>query len=123
MSDYLGKDIFKLGFGLMRLPKNEDESIDVPQTSQMVDEFIAAGGTYFDTAFVYTGSEDAVKQALVDRYPRESYTLATKLNAWLGEPDVEAAKQQLDGSLDRTGAWYFDFYLLHANMRNNYETY
>ncbi|MBO7690130.1 MAG: aldo/keto reductase, partial [Clostridia bacterium] len=123
MSDYLGKDIFKLGFGLMRLPKNEDESIDVPQTSAMVDEFISAGGTYFDTAFVYTGSEDAIKQALVDRYPRESYTLATKLNAWLGEPYVEAAKQQLNGSLERTGAGYFDFYLLHAIMRNNYETY
>ena len=123
MSDYLGKDIFKLGCGLMRLPKNEDDTIDVPQTSQMVDAFIAAGGTYFDTAFVYTGSEDAIKQALVDRYPRESYTLATKLNAWLGEPDAEAAKQQLNGSLERTGAGYFDFYLLHAIMRNNYETY
>ena len=123
MADYLGKDIFKLGFGLMRLPKNEDGSIDVPQTSDMVDAFIAAGGTYFDTAFVYTGSEDAIKQALVDRYPRESYTLATKLNAWLGEPDREAAKQQLYTSLERTGAGYFDFYLLHAIMRTNYETY
>ena len=123
MADYLGKDFFKLGFGLMRLPKNEDGSIDVPQTSQMVDAFIAAGGTYFDTAFVYTGSEDAIKQALVDRYPRESYTLATKLNAWLGEPDVETAKQQLYTSLERTGAGYFDFYLLHAIMRTNYETY
>ena len=123
MADYLGKDMFKLGFGLMRLPKNEDGSIDVPQTSDMVDAFIAAGGTYFDTAFVYTGSEDAIKQALVDRYPRESYTLATKLNAWLGEPDREAAKQQLYTSLERTGAGYFDFYLLHAIMRTNYETY
>ena len=123
MADYLGKDIFKLGFGLMRLPKNEDGSIDVPQTSDMVDAFIAAGGTYFDTAFVYPGSEDAIKQALVDRHPRESYTLATKLNAWLGEPDREAAKQQLYTSLERTGAGYFDFYLLHAIMRTNYETY
>ena len=53
MSDYLGKDVFKLGFGLMRLPKNKDGSIDVDQTKTMVDKFISAGGTYFDTAYVY----------------------------------------------------------------------
>ena len=61
MSDYLGKDVFKLGFGLMRLPKNGDGSIDIAQTSEMVDRFIAAGGTYFDTAYVYDNgkSEEA----------------------------------------------------------------
>ncbi len=48
MSDYFGKDVFKLGFGLMRLPKNADGSIDIAQTSEMVDRFLAAGGTYFD---------------------------------------------------------------------------
>ena len=50
MSDYFGKDVFKLGFGLMRLPRNQDGSIDIAQTSEMVDHFLAAGGTYFDTA-------------------------------------------------------------------------
>ena len=44
MSTYLGQDTFKLGFGLMRLPKNKDGSIDIPQVSQMADAFIAAGG-------------------------------------------------------------------------------
>ncbi len=53
MSDYLGKEIFKLGFGLMRLPKLEDGSIDVEQTAKMADAFIEAGGKYFDTAYVY----------------------------------------------------------------------
>ena len=65
MSDYLGKDVFKLGFGLMRLPKLADgKSIDVPQVCKMVDAFIAAGGTYFDTAYVYDngGSEKAIKE-------------------------------------------------------------
>ena len=52
---YLGHEIPKLGFGLMRLPRLEDGSIDVPQVSQMVDEFLAAGGTYFDTAWIYGG--------------------------------------------------------------------
>ncbi len=125
MKDYLGKDTFKLGFGLMRLPKNPDGSINVEETSQMVDKFIEAGGTYFDTAYVYDGggSEAATRKALVDRYPRESYTLATKLNAWLGAPDEKAAKQQFYTSLERTGAGYFDFYLLHALQDGNYKIY
>ncbi|MBR4797433.1 MAG: aldo/keto reductase, partial [Spirochaetia bacterium] len=53
MSNYFGKDVFKLGFGLMRLPKLSDgKSIDVEQVKTMVDMFLAAGGTYFDTAYV-----------------------------------------------------------------------
>ena len=58
---YLGEGTTKLGFGLMRLPKLEDGSTDVPQTSQMVDEFLSAGGTYFDTAWAYGGSEEAIR--------------------------------------------------------------
>lgn len=80
-SDYLGHDTPKLGFGLMRLPKLEDGSIDVPQVSEMVDCFLDAGLTYFDTAYVYTGSEEATRKALVERHPRESYTLCSKANA------------------------------------------
>ncbi len=52
--DYLGHDTPKLGFGLMRLPHLEDGSIDVPQVCDMVDCFLDAGLTYFDTAYVYT---------------------------------------------------------------------
>ena len=109
--DYLGKSVPKLGFGLMRLPK-VGEDIDVEQTSQMVDEFLDAGFSYFDTAWGYAGSEAAIKTALVDRHPRSSYTLATKNAAWRAQ-DAEDAKRQLDTSLERTGAGYFDFYLLH----------
>lgn len=64
------KKLGKLGFGLMRLPKNGDV-IDVEQTKKMVDLFMDAGFTYFDTAWAYAGSEDAIRQALVERYPRE----------------------------------------------------
>ena len=125
MSDYLGKNVFKLGFGLMRLPKNPDGSIDIPQTSEMVDRFIAAGGTYFDTAYVYDngGSEEAARKALVDRHPRESYTLCTKLNAWLQAHDEESAKKQFYTSLERTGAGYFDYYLLHGLQPGNWTKY
>lgn len=123
MSDYFGKDVFKLGFGLMRLPKLEDGSIDVEQTSEMVDRFIEAGGTYFDTAYVYDkgGSEEAIKKALIDRYPRDKFTLCTKLCAWMSCHDEQSAKQQFYTSLERTGAGYFDYYLLHALQRSNYK--
>ena len=121
MSDYFGKEVPKLGFGLMRLPKTNDK-IDVGQVEEMVDLFLANGFTYFDTAFVYGGSEDAIRQALVERHPRDSYTLATKLNA-MAAPDEAAAKAEFETSLKRTGAGYFDFYLLHALMENNYKKY
>ncbi len=125
MSDYPGKDVFKLGFGLMRLPKLADGSMDIPQISAMVDKFIEAGGTYFDTAYVYDNgaSEEAARKALVDRYPRDRFTLCTKLCAWLQCTDEASAKQQFWTSLERTGAGYFDYYLLHALQRNNYEKY
>ena len=125
MGQYFGADTPKLGFGLMRLPKGKDGKIDVEQVQEMVDLFMAAGLTYFDTAYVYDGgdSERAAKAALVDRYPRESYTLATKLCAWMGAHDEESAKQQFYTSLERTGAGYFDYYLLHALQAGNYRKY
>lgn len=109
---YLGKDIKKLGFGLMRLPKI-DGKIDVEQTKEMVDLFLDAGFTYFDTAWAYDGSEDAIRQALVERYPRDRYQLATKNAAWINCQTREDATAQLETSLKRTGVDYFDFYLLH----------
>lgn len=117
----------KLGFGLMRLPKCADDpqKIDIPQVCEMVDLFMDAGFTYFDTAYVYDGgaSEEAGRKALVERYPRDSYTIATKLNAWLGKPDEKAAKQQLATSMQRLGVDYVDFYLLHALQLNNRSIY
>ncbi len=111
----------KLGFGLMRLPP-KGPFTDVEQVKKMVDLFLEAGGTYFDTAFVYLGSEAAIKKALVDRYPRERYTLATKCNALMA-PTEKSVKAQFYTSLERTGAEYFDYYLLHALMDDNYTKY
>ena len=112
MGRYLGEEIRKLGFGMMRLPRKGDE-IDIETTKLMVDKFMRAGFTYFDTAWIYPGSEDAVRQALVERYPRESYQLATKLAAWHECKTAEDAIAQYETSLKRTGAGYFDYYLLH----------
>ena len=121
-------DTPKLGFGLMRLPTmpGEPDRIDIEQTKTMVDMFMEAGLTYFDTAFVYGkdgASEKAAKEALVDRYPRDSFTLATKINAFLMAANEEECKRQFRISLERTGAGYFDFYLLHAIQTNNYKKY
>jgi predicted aldo/keto reductase-like oxidoreductase len=117
--DYLGKDIKKLGFGLMRLPMI-GEKIDIEQVKDMVDLFMANGFTYFDTAYGYGNgaSEEAAKTALVDRYPRESFQLATKLPPWSGAKTEDEAREMFWTSLKRTGAGYFDFYLLH-NIGSN----
>ena len=109
---YLGEDIKKLGFGLMRLPQKEGK-IDIEQTKVMVDHFLEAGFTYFDTAWAYAGSEDAIRQALVERYPREKFKLATKNAAWINCKTRDEAIAQFETSLKQTGAGYFDFYLLH----------
>ena len=64
MSVFTGKEKLKLGFGMMRLPRLEDDTIDIPQVCEMVDLFMEAGGTYFDTAFAYPGSEEAIRNSL-----------------------------------------------------------
>ena len=122
MADYTLESIGKLGFGLMRLPKNDDV-IDIEQTKQMVDMFLDAGFTYFDTAWAYKGSEDAIRQALVERYPRDSYQLATKCAAWIDCKTRDDAIAQFETSLERTGAGYFDFYLLHNLGEHRTETF
>lgn len=112
----------KLGFGLMRLPET-DGKIDMQQVCDMVDAYMASGANYFDTAYVYHGgmSERAVKEAIVARYPRESFTVATKLPAWVIN-SKEDAEKVFNEQLERTGAGYIDFYLLHSiEDGDNYE--
>lgn len=120
---YLGENIPKLGFGLMRLPMIGD-AVDIEQTRQMVDLFMEKGFTYFDTAPKYLNgkSEEAVKEALVDRYPRDRYQLATKLPAWFADNERDA-KNMFWTSLKRTGVDFFDFYLLHNIGGTRTETF
>ena len=114
MERYLGENIPKLGFGLMRLPQKDGE-IDIEQVKQMVDYFLGHGFTYFDTAYGYHGglSEVAAGEALVKRHKRESYQLATKLPIWMVKEPADL-QRIVDTQLERTGAGYFDFYLLHS---------
>lgn len=107
----------KLGFGCMRLPilDGNTEKIDDEQFCKMVDTFIEKGFTYFDTAYPYHNekSEMAVKRCLVDRYDRSKFFLATKMPVWLVK-EYSDYQKYFDIQLERTGAGYFDFYLLHA---------
>ena len=125
MNEFFGTTMSKLGFGLMRLPRLADgTTIDVAQCETMTDAFLDAGMRYFDTAYVYEGSEEAAKRVLVSRHPRESFLLADKINAspWAAK-SAEEAKRELATSLERTGAGYFDFYLLHALSSRNVDYY
>lgn len=125
MKTKLIDNCMKLGFGMMRLPRTKGTNdIDLEHTKQMVDAFIEAGGKYFDTALIYEGSEVATKAALCDRYPRESYYLADKLNASdFVCKNEEEAKNEIKISLERTGAGYFDFYLLHGVDEGNHDRF
>ena len=109
-------EIKKLGFGLMRLPviDGNPEHIDLEQVCKMVDLFLERGFTYFDTAWAYHNgkSEEAVKEALVKRHPRESFLLASKLPTF-AITTKEQVQQMFEQSLERSGAGYFDYYLLH----------
>ena len=110
-------EIGKLGFGFMRLPTVEvdgEKVIDIEQVKEMADLFMDAGFKYFDTARGYHGgkSEAALRQAVVERYPRASFQVATKLPAWLAK-NADHARAMFDKSLRETGAGYFDNFLLH----------
>lgn len=115
----------KLGFGMMRLPQNENKEIDLPQVCRMVDTYMKAGFNYFDTAYMYCDgrSESVVKEAVVKRYPRESFWLTTKLPQWMMN-GIEDRDRIFNDQLERTGAGYFDLYLLHSVEDGaNYEGY
>ena len=110
-----------LGFGMMRLPViSGPTDFDYAQLNEMVDAFLEAGGTYFDTSFVYHDgkSEEATRRALVERHPRESFTVATKFPTFMEIPE-EKIEEIFQSQLDHLGVNYVDYYLLH-NIQNVY---
>ena len=117
----------KLGFGLMRLPQKDGE-IDLEQVKHMVDAYLESGFNYFDTAYVYHSgkSETAIREALVERHPRDSFFLATKLPVWAMNCP-EDKDRILAEQMEKCGVDYFDFYLLHSiedgSKYNLYEEY
>lgn len=115
----------KLGFGLMRLPLldyDDKSSIDMEQVKQMVDAYMEAGFTYFDTAYPYHNgvSEGAFKKAVVERYPREKYTVTDKMPMFY-RPDKSKMQEIFNEQLERCGVEYFDYYLLHALGKDTFD--
>lgn len=113
-----------LGFGTMRLPlldKSDIKSVDIEKFEQMVDLFMERGFNYFDTAYMYHGgqSERAVKKALVQRYPRESFLLADKLHAAFVKCEADN-ERVFNEQLSRCGVEYFDYYLVHGLNKDIY---
>ena len=119
MANLFGREVKPLGFGFMRLPMKtgnvggDEGEVDIEQTKQMVDLFLKRGFCYFDTAHPYIGgaSEQALKECLIDRYPRESFMIANKLSCGMfkGKDDIIP---YIKNQLAITGAKYFDIYLL-----------
>lgn len=111
------------GFGMMRLPMLGEE-VDVEQTKQMVDAFLENGFNYFDTAHGYIKgkSEEAVKSCLSSRYPREAYILTDKLTEPYFEKE-EDVRPFFEKQLEICGVDYFDFYLMHAQNKENFQKF
>ena len=115
----------KLGFGFMRLPISDSEDvtkIDFEQLNQMVDTFLERGFTYFDTAYMYHNfvSEIALRESLVKRHDRNSFTVATKMPTMFLKK-IEDLERIFNEQLEKTGVDYFDYYLLHNLGVSHYE--
>ncbi len=118
--DKLGIDVSLLGFGCMRYP-TKDGKIDEERALKMIDDAYNAGVNYFDTAFPYhDGTSEPFTGKALDKYPRDSYYLATKLPVW-DVNTLDDAKRIFQLQLDRLNKDYVDFYLLHALNRGSYE--
>ena len=113
-----------LGFGMMRLPvlNGEATNFDYVQLNKMVDAFLGAGFTYFDTSFVYHDgkSEEAVRKAVVERHPRNSFTIATKFPTFLLQRE-DQIEPIFTAQLQNLGVTYVDYYLLHNIQTVNYD--
>ncbi len=122
----IDKSISKLGFGLMRLPKKEENSeiIDREEAFKLIDLAMKSGVNYYDTAYFYHGgdSEQFVKEVL-SRYPRNTFNLATKLPSGLIKDKEKNTEEIFKGQLEKCGVDYFDFYLLHAVNRDNMQVF
>ena len=105
-----GEQISLLGFGMMRLPNNQEE------VNRMVDYAIEHGVNYFDTAPMYMGGQSEVLTGnALSRHPREKFYVATKMsnqrqNLW----NFNDAKRMYEQSFERLKVDHIDYYLLHS---------
>lgn len=121
-TDFKGKKVSRLGFGMMRLPMKADGSIDYAKGQEMIDYALANGITYIDTAYKYHDgeSENFVGESL-SKHPRDSYYLADKMPCWLCKTS-EDLDVIFNDQLTKCRTDYFDFYLLHSLGDEDLET-
>lgn len=115
----------KFGYGCMRLPllnKEDQASFDYELINKLFDTYLEKGFTFFDTAYTYHGyhGEEGVRKALVERHPRDSFKLATKLPL-RDFKDSEDMERIFNEQLTNCGVDFFDYYLLHNMGSNVYE--
>lgn len=105
----------------MRLPM-QGEDVDIEQTKQMVDTFLAQGFNYFDTAhgYIQGKSELALKECLTSRHNREDYILTNKLSEGYFKTQADI-RPFFQSQLEACGVDYFDFYLMHSQGSTNYQ--
>lgn len=124
--DSIHREISKLGFGLMRLPKLKDneDTIDRDEAFRLIDLAMKSGVNYYDTAYFYHGGDsEAFAREALSRYPRESFCLATKLPGSYMRDEGKHTEEIFNGQLEKCGVDYFDFYLLHAVNRDIMKTF
>ena len=124
MNKYFPEIKGNFGFGCMRFPITPEKKIDTDTVTKMVDAFLDAGFNYFDTAHGYLrgASETTLKECLTSRYPRDAYILTNKLSTPHFNSEQEI-RPLFEAELEACGVDYFDFFLMHAQSRDNYPKY
>ena len=123
--NFKGKKLSALGFGTMRLPliDGDDKKIDEEKVAEMFDYAIKNGVNYFDTAYGYHGgNSEIVTGKVLNRYPRDSYYIATKFPGY-DVRNMDKVRTIFPEQLEKTGMDYFDFYLIHNVCERNIEQY
>lgn len=121
-TNFKGKKISRLGFGMMRLPMDADGNIDYAAGQEMIDYALTEGINYIDTAYKYhEGESENFVGAALSKHPRDSYYLADKMPCWLCE-SREDVSRIFEEQLSKCRVDYFDFYLLHSLGDGDLET-
>ena len=109
--DRYGNPLSILGYGCMRFTKNGN-SIDIEKAEKELMAAYAKGVNYFDTAYIYTGSEEAVGEIFERNGIREKVNIATKLPQFMIS-DRKQLDERFNEELRRLRTDYIDYYLMH----------
>ena len=123
--DFQDVKLSALGMGAMRLPvvDGDDSKIDEAAAFAMVDEAMARGVNYYDTAWGYhNGNSELVMGKALARHPREKFYLATKFPGY-DLSNMGKVEEIFEKQLEKCQVEYFDFYLFHNVCEMNIDAY